>query len=398
MLKKLRIKFVCIVMIIVTVMLVIIMGGMVHFTKKDLQQSNVQMMYSVAQRPFIPDRPPNSRDEISLPYLVVKINRDGSTETTGNYSALTDTDFVQEIIHTANQSSNMEGEIKEYSLRYIKVDIPENKIVFADISSEIIAINKLLKNCIAVGVTAFFAFFVLTMYLSKWAISPVEEAWAQQRQFVADASHELKTPLAVILTNAELLKSDDYTQQEKNQFTESLLVMSRHMRSLVEGLLELVRFDSGNIKTTIDNIDASAVIEDAILPFEPMFFEQGLVLNSDIQQGIKIKASSRHITQLTNILLDNALKYSYKDTHVNIRLKKQGSHCIISVSGQGDSINNEDLKNIFKRFYRTDKARSRDGSFGLGLAIAQSIVREHSGQIWADSTNGTNTFYVMLPL
>jgi len=177
MLKKLRIKFVCIVMIIVTVMLVIIMGGMVHFTKKDLQQSNVQMMYSVAQRPFIPDRPPNSRDEISLPYLVVKINRDGSTETTGNYSALTDTDFVQEIIHTANQSSNMEGEIKEYSLRYIKVDIPENKIVFADISSEIIAINKLLKNCIAVGVTAFFAFFVLTMYLSKWAISPVEEAW-----------------------------------------------------------------------------------------------------------------------------------------------------------------------------------------------------------------------------
>lgn len=398
MLKKLRIKFVCIVMTIVTIMLVIMLVGMVHFTKNDLQQSTVQMMYNVAQRPVIPNKPNISRDEINLPYFIVQINPDGSFATVGKFFDLSDTDFILEIINRADNSKSSVGEIEEYNLRYCKNDIPDKKIVFADISSEITAVKNLIKNCIAIGFMAFGAFLGLSMYISKWAIKPVEEAWNHQKQFVADASHELKTPLAVILTNAELIKSDEYTENEKQQFADNMLTMSRHMRSLVESLLELARVDSGNIKAKMELTDLSLLVEDALLPFEPMFFEQGKVLQSDIEHPVKLKVSRGNIIQTVNVLLDNALKYSSEGTEVTVKLKKNGCNCILSVSSSGESISEEDLKNIFKRFYRTDKSRSRNGSFGLGLAIAKSVVNEHGGKIWAESKNGINTFFIQLPL
>ena len=398
MLKKLRIKFVCIVMAIVTAMLVMILGVIVHYTKVDLQENSIQMMYVAAQRPFVPNRPNEVPQQIKLPYFIVQQGRDGTIITIGGeYFDLSDANFVQEIITIATESDELVGEIKQYNLRYCHIPM-DNRIIFADISSEIATINNLIKICVVIGVLAFGVFLILSMLLSRWAIKPVEQAWLQQKQFVADASHELKTPLAVILTNAELLNSPDNTDEEKQQYANAVLTMGRHMRSLVEGLLQLARVENGNVQTAKTTLDYSALVEDALLPFEPMFFEKGKMLQSDILPQINITGSKEHLTQIVNILLDNALKYSTEGTQVNVKLYKQGAGCVLSVQSCGENISLQDLKNIFKRFYRTDKARSRDGSFGLGLAIAQGIVEEHSGKIWAESTNGKNTFYVQLPL
>ena len=226
----------------------------------------------------------------------------------------------------------------------------------------------------------------------------MDRAWRQQRQFVADASHELKTPLTVITTNAELLQLPDCNEADKARCSSSILAMSRQMRSLVERLLELARADCEQSQMTFARLDYSALIELALLPFEPVFFEKGLLLSGQIQPNIQVNGSAPHLQQVIDILLDNAQKYSVSPGTVEVKLQQNGRHhCLLSVSNPGGPISKEDLKQIFKRFYRLDPARTGDGSFGLGLSIAESIIAEHRGRIWAESGDGRVTFLIELP-
>ncbi len=136
---------------------------------------------------------------------------------------------------------------------------------------------------------------------------------------------------------------------------------------------------------------------DAILPFEPVFFEKGLTLTVQVEEGIHSTGAVVQLRQIVEILLDNASKYCKDFGAAWISLKRQGKrHCVLSVTNEGEEIQTEELKNIFKRFYRADKARNQSGSFGLGLSIAQNIVKQHRGRIWAESKNGMNSFYVLL--
>ena len=235
-------------------------------------------------------------------------------------------------------------------------------------------------------------FFVISIFLANWAVKPVEEAWNKQKQFIADASHELKTPLTVITTNAELIKSEA-DNADKNKFTDNILVMSRQMRGLVESMLEIARLDNGNIKKEFAVFDLSETISDAALPFEALFFEKEQNFTTDIEEGIKINGNAEQVKQVVDILLDNANKYASVKSDVKLILKKQGrNQCRLSVTNDGENIPEEELKNIFKRFYRGDKTRQMNNSYGLGLSIAESIVKEHSGKIFAESKNGKNTF------
>ena len=129
-----------------------------------------------------------------------------------------------------------------------------------------------------------------------------------------------------------------------------------------------------------------------------MFFEKGIELSSEIQDGIFLNGDKEHLRQVLEIFLDNAQKYASVPGSAAVKLERCGKNrCRLSVLNTGEAISPEDLKNIFKRFYRVDKARSRDGSFGLGLSIAESIVLRHRGKIWAESKNGVNTFFAELP-
>lgn len=169
------------------------------------------------------------------------------------------------------------------------------------------------------------------------------------------------------------------------------------MRSLVEGMLELARSDKEQSKQSFTKVDLSELVEDALLPFEPVFFENGLLLESNVASDIHVDGNREQLQQVLEILLDNAAKYSVKGI-VCVNLERQGrNHCLLSVSNPGTPIPQEEAKRIFERFYRVDSARSRNGSFGLGLPIAQTIIKAHRGKIWVQSNQTGNRFCIMLP-
>lgn len=401
MIKRLRVKFMCITMTIVTVMLCVIFATVFYFTSDSLEHMSINMMRTVAMSPFQLENPDQLPDDIQLPYFILQIEQDGSLLATGggNYD-LSDKAFLQELIDEVYSSDQKTGVISKYKLRFCRMDVPDKKcVVFADITGEINTKRNLLKNCLLIESLCFFAFLIISFLLTQWVVKPIDKAWKQQQQFVSDASHELKTPLTVILTNAELLQAESTDACARVQFTDNILVMARQMRELVESLLKLARVDNGILKQNIKTIDMSKLTADAILPFEPIYFEKGMKIVCNIEDGIIVKGSNAHLRQVIEIFLDNAQKYALPNSTVTVCLKKTfGMHCLLSVENVGEPIPREHLQNIFKRFYRVDDARSRNGSYGLGLAIAEQIIREHGGKIWAESSRELNTFYAELPM
>ena len=400
MIKKLRIKFVCIVMAVAMCMTGGILGVVVYFTGVNMQTQSVSMMRAVATNPIRKNnlgKP--AGDEVRLPFFTVQINNRGElTSVSGGYFDLSDKEYLLQIATLAVNTRSESGELKQYDLRYLKSTSPRGMtIVFADTVTEKTTMRGLIYSSIFIFFASTVTFLVLSILLSRWAIKPVEKAWDQQRQFVADASHELKTPLAVIMANAELLQNA--SNQENNlKYSQNILSTTYQMRTLVENMLEMARVDSGRQRITMSPINLSEFVSDGALSFRLLYEEKGMGLQWDIQDGIRISGSEQHMYQVLDVLLDNALKYSREGSIVRVKLASAGRHAVLSVAGLGDPISREDLTNIFKRFYRVDKARSQSGSYGLGLSIAKTIVEAHKGKIWAQSKEGVNTFFVQLPV
>lgn len=397
--RKLRYKFIVIVMSIVTIMLCIIMSMIYFFTKRNLQTSSISMMQSISDNPFLQHLPNEMPEDMRFPYFTLQLDIHGNlTATGGGYYDLSDKAFLKSLIDATFSVDAPVGVIEEYSLRFFRRNTGFGQIlVYADISSELSTLHGLLRNCVFIGIACLLVFLCISFLLAKWVVQPVERAWQQQRQFIADASHELKTPLTVIMTNAELLQNTEYDKQSFSTFSSSILVMSRQMRDLVEQMLELARTDNVQTHAVFSSFDLSRLVSDAILPFEPVYFERGLTLHTDIAENIWINGNPSELRQVVDILLDNAQKYSREAGATWVTLQKRGKgHCLLTVADEGDAIPPQDLNDLFKRFYRADQARSRTGSFGLGLSIAEAIVKRHKGKIWAESKNGVNTFSVEL--
>lgn len=397
MIRRLKIKFVCINMLIVTVMLSVIFGMILHVTSQNMEEQGKRLIQSIHEDS---QRRGPDLGEKRVPFFTVSVSPQGVLSISSNiYFDRTIDQELLEIARKVYEGTERQGVLKEHSLRFLRKSGPQGEeIVFVDVSMEHGMLRDLLKTCVQIAAVSYLLFFVISVLLAQWAIRPVETAWKNQRQFVADASHELKTPLTVIMTNAELLQDSSYEETAKDQFALSILTMSRQMRGLAEGLLDLSRVDNGVVKTTFSEVSFSDLVSDSLLPFEPLFFEKGMELESNVESGIFLRGSEPHLRQVTDILLDNAAKYGRADRPVQVHLHRVGRHAQLSVATAGDEISREDLKNIFKRFYRIDRARSMNQSYGLGLSIAEGIVKDHKGKIWADSKNGINTFYVQLPV
>lgn len=400
MLTRLRVKFVCINMAIVTAMLCLVFGLVLHFTQQSLEEESLQMLEnstSTGQWLFGQDS-----NQLRLPSFALILDPQTQVLTAigGDYYDLSDKDTLWDLVNRSLNTGKETGILRDYGLRfYLRTISGETMLLFADATGEIATMRTLWRTCIAIGLASFALFLVLSLLLAQWAIKPVAAAWAQQRQFVADASHELKTPLTVIMTNAEMLAAPEYPAESKAQCAASILTMSQQMRGLVESLLSTARVDGTAGQMPQERLSLSKLTEEAALPFEPVFFEKDLILEIHIAPDIGVKGSASHLRQVVEILLDNAQKYSSPQGVTVLTLKKQSRfHCLLSVANPGPPIGEEDRKNIFKRFYRVDKARSMNHSYGLGLSIAQQIVQAHHGKIWADSRQGVNTFFVELPL
>lgn len=400
MIKRLRAKFICVIMIIVATLLLAIFALICRNTWVQMEAASLSALRAAMMEPARPGKPGGMDAQLSQPCFVLRMDRTGRLEALGSgHYDLTDEALLLEIYQQAQATELEKGILHQWKLRFYRMDMGPGGYAFMDISTQLDAMQTLVINCLFIGSAALAAFFVAAYLLSRWLVKPVEEAWDAQRQFVGDASHELKTPLTVILTNAELLQSEEYDPHTKARFAASIYTMSCQMRGLVESLLQLARLDQGTGDQKMGAVDLSALVEECVLPFEAVYFEAGRTLDSQIEPGFFTLGDPQQLRQVVDILLDNGRKYATAGSSVELRLTAQGhGHCLLQVASRGEPLTNQQCKDIFKRFYQTDAARSRNGSYGLGLSIAHSIVSQHRGRIWCQSRDGINTFFVSLPV
>lgn len=255
--------------------------------------------------------------------------------------------------------------------------------------------NWLLTISSIMYILCIFIAYLLACLFSRWAIGPVKESLAEQRQFIADAGHELKTPIAVIGANIDVLEAtlgdDKWLSYIK---TENL-----RLGQLVKDLLYLAHSDSGRIKLEKRDFNFSEMVESVVLPFESIVFEQGKELETEISENIPIRADEKSLREVVTVLVDNALKNTDKGAKIRVTVSSSGSQRFLKVYNTGKGIRPDELEKIFLRFYRSDGSRARNtGGSGLGLSIAQAIVLNHGGTIRADSKYGEwAEFTVRLP-
>ena len=402
MIKRLRLTFLCVSMALITLLLAVILVLVCRFTWEGMKDRSIAALQTAAES-FGPGGHPGfggmQAQAQNRPCFVLSIDPKGQLEAFGSsYYDLSDGQQLLQILDAAKENGKRTDVLSDYALLYYRADTgPGVRYAFMDVSSEISTMRVLVLSCVAIGIAAFVLFFAMMLALSRWIVRPVEEAWTRQRQFVADASHELKTPLTVIMTNAELLQSSDYEEKDRHRFAQSIHTMSVQMRGLVEGLLDMARIDNGTHRQ-LQPLDMSRLVEAAALPFEAVYFEADRSLEMTIEPGLSVQGDDSELRRVVEILLDNGCKYSPKGTAVRLHLSRQGNHqAQLSVASQGDSLTSQQCRDIFQRFYRVDAARAMNHSYGLGLPIAQAIVAEHKGKIWCESKDGLNTFYVNLP-
>ena len=269
----------------------------------------------------------------------------------------------------------------------------------ADSTEDELYTDSLFRTCMIMYVISLVVTSILIILLSKWIIKPTEFAWEQQKQFIADASHELKTPLTVILTNAELLNKQDSSSGSQKKYVSNILTESQQMKNLITHLLDLARIDRGIPKENFMPVNMTSLVNDESLVMEVELYERGHILETKADDGLYVKGDLTRLREVIDVLLDNAGKYALEGSKIEMKLTKQySSYALLTVSNKGDKLSDKELRDIFTRFYRSDLSRSLNGSYGLGLSIAKEIIDQHSGSIWAESADDVITFKIRLPL
>ena len=338
---------------------------------------------------------PNIRDKAPMEissYVVVETNAEGTITDKKEYNVTIDNDTLQQCVAVINSDNQKSGQLTNYDLMYIQKGNKENRlIVLASNSTLYSNLQRTILICSCLFIVSILIILLISMGLSRLAVKPVKTAWEQQKQFVADASHELKTPLTVILANNNIMMSHPQsTVEQERQWLESTEDEAQHMKQLIDQMLFLAKSDTGENHLQVSEIDLSEIVEGSSLNFEPVAFEKNVRIETDIAPHVILEANQTQLTQLAHILIDNAVKYADENSAVQIILEKKNSIIVLTVNNHGNVISEEDIGHIFDRFYRTEKSRTTKG-YGLGLSIAQNIVRNMNGKLTVQSnpTDGT---------
>ena len=332
-----------------------------------------------------------------VPCFVAEVYASGTVRVSGNsYYDLTDKEALVDIVTAALTADSDEGVLAEHHLRYLRqTGLLSTRIAFTDSTLEQATLRSLLTGSLLIGLAALAVLFVCSYVLSGAVTRPVGRAWQQQKQFLSDASHELKTPLTVILSSTELLEQS--ATPEQKQYVDNIRAESRRMKQLVEDMLTLSRIQRSDAPLPDTAADLSDAAANVALRFEPVAYEAGLTLSYDIAPGLLVRGDSDKLEQAVAVLLDNAIKYAAPGTEVRLDAVRQGKNACLWVENEGDPIPADKLPHIFDRFYRADESRTDGGSFGLGLSIAKAIVETHRGTIRCDSSGSTTRFTITLP-
>jgi signal transduction histidine kinase len=303
-----------------------------------------------------------------------------------------DKTLEQYALKISNQNKE-EGIINNYIYKVRKnkdictVTLMENESVIKQ--TKIILLYTALGCIISVVII-----YGIARRLSMVIVQPIEETFQKQKQFISDASHELKTPLAVIEANTDVLESE----VGKNKWLDYIQNETESMNKLVNELLLLAKIENVDELKERKEFDLSKEIEIIISMFESMAYEKNVILKNNIQKNIIFNGSKEDLEHILSTLLDNAIKHTKASDEVVVDLKKEKGSIILQVKNRGDVIPENEREKIFERFYRVDKSRNRNEKrYGLGLAIAKSTVEKYNGHIDVNCKNGFTIFKVVIP-
>lgn len=361
---------------------------------------------------------PGTTEEASLPVAVYYIADRTVMQLTDRSGATVPEALLVRAIPEVVSTAESWGYLPDVGLYFAKHEAgPDLMVAFAD-GGAADGWRSLALVLTAVGLGALGLLFLLNLVFSRWALRPVQRAWAQQQQFIADASHELKTPLTVILANNAILRQrGGDTIASQRQWIESTQVEAERMQGLVTDMLDLARPAPEGAQASegpAGTVDLSRLVEGEALTFEAVAFERELMWECAIDKGITVRGNATRLQRAVAVLLDNACKYTNAGGTVTVTLRAHASEAVLSVRNSGEPIDEADLPHLFDRFYRADAARTHNaadaennggepdantGGYGLGLAIARDIAQAHKGTIAVTSTaqEGT-TFTLRLPL
>ena len=301
---------------------------------------------------------------------------------------------VAALAAAALATGDGQGRIGSQYFRLVDLD-GARRLIVVDARLERLAARGVLHATVVTSLLAAAALSAGAWLLIRRMVKPVQQAFERQKQFVWDASHEFKTPLAVISANAEVLAGDI----GENEYLGYIQSEVKRTDRLVQSLLTLARMDKGTVTARMQRFDLSQALLGVALPFESTVFEAGRTLEIDVPEGVFVRGDAEMLQQLAVILLSNALKYSNDGGVIRLSLRQRGRGCQLSVYNTGAGIAPDNLERIFDRFYREDLSHnSAVAGNGLGLAIARNIVEAHKGRIHAESEYGKNaTFVVAIP-
>jgi len=412
MFTKLRNKFLILNLVSISIMMLLAFSSIYFITyqnvQKDINKELVRLS-EIDRRPVFVARQPRFQ---------MNMNPAVRERTVSFISMITDNEFktvevlpvldMGDEFYEALKSASLSKKTPTGSFKYdnshwaymVRKNPQGSKIVFLDVTAQNRILTNLIYAFLIVASLMFVFIFLISRTFANKAIKPVEEAFYKQKQFIADASHELKTPLTVINTNVDVLLSNkDENVEKQSKWLYYIKSEVDKMSKLINDLLYLARLDDSR-DVIYSVFDLSKVVEDVIMKMEALIFENNISLHYDVEPGMTVYGNKEQMEQVTMILLDNAIKYCGSNRKIDIFLKKSNKNAVLSVTNTGEGIPPECIERIFDRFYRGDKSRARSsGGHGLGLSIAKTIVEQHKGKIYAKSeVNKYTTFYVELPL
>ncbi|OFK24300.1 cell wall metabolism sensor histidine kinase WalK [Olsenella sp. HMSC062G07] len=362
---------------------------------------------SLSTQPAVDMRPEGAIGSGVLVTLL-EVSPTGIVLATNNPSVSLDADDLEAIVSMALGGASGDGRVDGLDVAWKSRRLANGNLRIAMLDAS--GYNRFWKSQVTRSLVAFVlslgAVTIIAMFLADWVVQPIQEAFDRQRRFVADASHELKTPLAVILANSDILLRSDALLARDRRWVESTQDEAQRMRGLVVDLLQLAKADEGvanpaSPALSTREMDLSELVESACLEFDAIAFDRGCAIKTEIVEGLHVQGDPDWTSRLVRILVDNACKYACRGSEVTVRLAPERHRRLrLSVTNQGETILPGDLRHVFDRFYRSDRSRTRTdspGGFGLGLAIAKGIAEAQGGSIAATSDRAGTTFFVILP-
>ena len=395
MIRHLRWKVVATNMLLISLVLLAVFAAVVLISRDNYRKSVQQQLYQALESGDYGSRQPGAE---GIPCFVAEVYASGMARVAGNsYYDLSDQSQLAAIVTEALAQEEDTGLLADFHLRYLrKTGYTSTLIAFTDTTLESTTMRSMAAVCSLAGSAALLVLFLCSYLLAGVVTRPVGAAWAQQEQFLSDASHELKTPLTVILSSAELLNQSALPEQAV--YIDNIREESRRMKLLVEDMLTLSRAQRSAGSLPEQTADLSEAAMTAALRFEPVAFEAGKRLEYDIAPELPVRGDGGKLGQALAALLDNAVKYSAGGTDIRLTAEKQGRFAVVTVADSGPDIPADKLPHICDRFYRADEARTDGDSFGLGLPIAKAIIDAHRGTLRCESGGGVTRFIITLPL